>query len=128
MSAEPRHDVEQRRALQLLAQRADGCTEAVLRARGFVPELIVSLVRARHATARPERMIVAGNAVSVTRIKITESGHEASGERMVWPPLVTSAFAASRAAVCTMTKTCSPMSSAAGSSILRKYIGFAPGG
>jgi hypothetical protein len=36
--------------------------------------------------------------------------------------------AASPGAVCATTTTRSPMSSASGASILRKYIGFAPGG
>jgi hypothetical protein len=73
----PKLDVERGCALALLARRTDGCTEAVLLARGFRPELIADLVGAGLATSRPERMIVIGRAVLVTRIKITESGLEA---------------------------------------------------
>ena len=78
----PKLDAEHGRALAPLACRTDGCTEAVLLARGFMPELITDLVRAGLATSRPKRMIVVGNAVSVTRIKVTESGREVAGNAL----------------------------------------------
>ena len=77
----PNLNAGHRRALELLANTSDGCTEALMLAQGLTPKLIGAVVRAGHATARPERMIVAGNAVSVTRIKITESRHEALAVR-----------------------------------------------
>jgi hypothetical protein len=44
--------IEQRRALQLLAEAPNGHTEAALRARGFTPTLLVELA-ARGYSAMP---------------------------------------------------------------------------
>jgi hypothetical protein len=46
-----RTNVEQRRALELLAPCRDGCTESILLAHGFTVAQMVELVRAGLATA-----------------------------------------------------------------------------
>lgn len=52
-------EAERRRPLELLAScNAEGCSEALLLAHGFSVELMVELVRAGLATARPERWSV----------------------------------------------------------------------
>jgi hypothetical protein len=52
--------IEQRRALQLLAEAPNGYTEAALRARGFTPTLLVELAANGYVVARPETMKAAG--------------------------------------------------------------------
>lgn len=69
--------VRRRRALELLASCADGCTEAILIAHGFTVEQMVELVRIGHATAQTERVIAGGRAIEIARIKITEAGRRA---------------------------------------------------
>jgi hypothetical protein len=68
----------QRRALQLLAGSPNGCTEALLNASGFQPDLISELVRARLAAAQP-RLVQrpSGGSVGVIVIAITEEGRRA---------------------------------------------------
>jgi hypothetical protein len=70
-------DAKRRRALELLASCADGCTEAILVAHGFTVEQMVELIRIGHATAQTERVIADGRAVEVARLKITEAGRRA---------------------------------------------------
>jgi hypothetical protein len=63
------------RALTLLANSADGRTEARLLSRGLTREVISGLIRDGLATASTERV---GRApVEVVRIKITEAGRAA---------------------------------------------------
>jgi hypothetical protein len=68
----------QRRALQLLARRPNGCTEALLTASGFQLDLISELVRARLAAAQP-RLIQRprGESIGIIVIAITEAGRKA---------------------------------------------------
>jgi hypothetical protein len=46
--------IEQRRVLQMLAGSPHGCTEPALRAHGFTVGLLVGLVGAGLAVAKPE--------------------------------------------------------------------------
>jgi hypothetical protein len=48
-----------RRALELLAGSRDGCTEAVMLARGFMVGMMVELVNAGLASASTERIVAA---------------------------------------------------------------------
>jgi hypothetical protein len=66
-----------RRALELLASCADGCTEAILIAHGFTVEQMVELVRIGHATAQTERVIAGGredlfDALTSSRARLTD--------------------------------------------------------
>ena len=67
---------DRRRALELLADNRDGCTEALMIAHGFSIELMVEVVRARLAIAAAER-VVAGGKYEVARVRITEAGRRA---------------------------------------------------
>ena len=69
------------RALSLLANSADGRTEARLLSRGFTREEISGLIRDGLATASTVR--VGRTPVEVVRVKITEAGRAAlaRGER-----------------------------------------------
>jgi hypothetical protein len=69
-----------RRALALLAESSDGCTEAIMLAHGFTLELLVDMVRAGLATAHVERMVSGKRKVEVTRVKITDAGRRALGK------------------------------------------------
>jgi hypothetical protein len=72
-----RTNVEQRRALELLASCRDGRTESILLAHGFTIEQMVELLRAGLATATPERVIAGGKPIEVARGRITEVGRRA---------------------------------------------------
>jgi hypothetical protein len=65
---------DRRRALELLADCAYGCTEAVMLAHGLKHAVLVCLVRDGLATAEPERMCTSGQAIEVIRVKITMAG------------------------------------------------------
>jgi hypothetical protein len=56
----PRQNIEQRRALQLLAEAPHGMSDSILRRHGFSPTLIVGLVGAGFAEAKPRTMKAAG--------------------------------------------------------------------
>jgi hypothetical protein len=75
----PELTVEQRRALQLLAEAPNGCTEAALRARGFTPPLVVGLVGWGYADAKPQTMRAAGKTFGFMRFVITDAGRRAIG-------------------------------------------------
>ena len=67
--------IRRQRALSLLANSADGRTEARLLSHGFTREVISGLIRDGLATANTSRV---GRApVEVVRIKITEAGRAA---------------------------------------------------
>jgi hypothetical protein len=65
------------RALTLLAECANGCSEAIMLAHGFTPKLIANLVCAGLATARAEHMHCGGRAIELTRLRITAAGRRA---------------------------------------------------
>jgi len=70
---------DRRRALELLAASADGCPEAVMLAHGFSIDMLVELINAGLATARPERILVGGYPEERTRVRITQEGRRALG-------------------------------------------------
>jgi hypothetical protein len=70
-----------RRAIELLASCADGCSEAILMAHGFTVEQMAELVRSGLATAQTERVMAGGRAIEVARVRITEAGRQAIGKR-----------------------------------------------
>jgi hypothetical protein len=71
--------IEQRRALQLLAEAPNGYTEAALRARGFTPTLLVELAARGYVVPRTESMNAAGKTFGFMRFVITDSGRTAIG-------------------------------------------------
>jgi hypothetical protein len=72
---------DERRLLELLAESAEGCTDALLMARGFKLDVLISVVRAEFATAKPERTFAAGKPVERTRVQITDAGRRALAKR-----------------------------------------------
>ena len=66
-----------RRALELLAQRRNGCSEALMLSLGFPAALLVELVRDGLATATLKRMMAGDRAIDVTQVQITRAGRKA---------------------------------------------------
>jgi hypothetical protein len=62
------------RALELLVSSPEGCTDAVLTAHGFTPELIAELTRAGLARFEVEQILLDGRQIDVPRIRITDVG------------------------------------------------------
>jgi hypothetical protein len=62
---------DRRRALELLASRPDGYTEAIMLAHGFSTEMLVRLVRDGLASAKAEHMVAGGQRLEIARVKIT---------------------------------------------------------
>jgi hypothetical protein len=62
--------------LELLASCRDGCTEAMMRARGITVEHLIELVRAGLATATAERIVAGRRTVEVARLRITDAGRQ----------------------------------------------------
>jgi hypothetical protein len=75
----PELTVEQRRALQLLAEVPNGYADAALRARGFSPSLIIGLVSAGLVVVKPYTMRAAGRTFGIMRFAITDAGRRAIG-------------------------------------------------
>jgi hypothetical protein len=75
----PELTVERRRALQLLAEAPNGMTDQASRAHGFSPALIVGLVGAGYAEAKPRTMRAAGKTFAFMRFVITSAGRCAIG-------------------------------------------------
>jgi hypothetical protein len=69
--------VDQRRALTVLADSSDGCTEAILLAHGFKLALLVELVRDGSTSATRNRVRAGTRMLDVTRVRITEAGRKA---------------------------------------------------
>jgi hypothetical protein len=65
---------ERRRALQLLARSPSGCTESLLLAHGFSPEMVGRLVLDGLVTTQVGVVQAGWRALTVTWIEITESG------------------------------------------------------
>jgi hypothetical protein len=65
---------DRRRALELLASSPDGCSEAIMLARGFTVEQIAELVHAGLATTNAERVAMDARTIEVARVRITEAG------------------------------------------------------
>jgi hypothetical protein len=82
-------EVEQRRALKMLAGSAHDVTEDLLvLAHGFDSDMIAGLIRAGFATARRENIRAGRESVEVVRIRITDAGRQAlETGRMLTKPL-----------------------------------------
>jgi hypothetical protein len=70
-------DEECRRALALLAENPDGCTRAIMLARGFPLEPLNRLVRAGLVTSHLDREERPDKAIEIVRLRITETGRRA---------------------------------------------------
>ena len=70
---------DERRLLELLAESANGATDALLQAHGFTLGMMVDVVRAGLATATAERVLAAGRPVESTRVWITDAGAAGGG-------------------------------------------------
>jgi hypothetical protein len=66
-----------RRALELLASSADGCTEALLFAHGFTDATIAGLVDTGLVAATTKRVLAGQGPVDLTWFKITGRGRAA---------------------------------------------------
>jgi hypothetical protein len=72
--------IEQRRALTLLAGVGPmGATQALMLAHGFNIEMLVELVDDELASATPESTRARGQAMQITRLRITDVGRQALG-------------------------------------------------
>jgi hypothetical protein len=67
----------ERRLLELLADRTNGASEALLLARGFSRKVILDLLHTGCLTTTPERTFAAGKPVHITRVQITDAGRRA---------------------------------------------------
>jgi hypothetical protein len=76
---DPDLTIEQRRALQMLADASNGCTDRVLRRCGLSVGPLVGLVAAGYAVAKPQTTKAAGGTVGVMRFAITDAGRSAIG-------------------------------------------------
>jgi hypothetical protein len=72
---------DERRLLEMLAGSPDGTTDALLTAHGFKLDVLISVVSAELATATAERVCASGKPVEVTRVRITNAGRQALGDR-----------------------------------------------
>jgi hypothetical protein len=65
---------DRRRALTVLGDNPDGCTQAILLAHGFKSQLLAELVRTKLVTEHSERVMQGGRPINVTRMRITAAG------------------------------------------------------
>ena len=72
---------DRRRALELLASSPDGCSEAVMLARGFTVEQMDELHRAGLATTNAEREAMGARTIELARVRITEAGRSTLSKR-----------------------------------------------
>jgi hypothetical protein len=72
---------DRRRALELLASSPDGCSEAIMLARGFTVEQMDELVHAGLATTNAERVAMVGRTIEVAKMRITEAGRSTLSKR-----------------------------------------------
>jgi hypothetical protein len=72
-----RADDERRRALALLAENPDGCSRAIMLARGFPLSLLNRLIRAGLATSHIELEERPDKPIEIVRLRITETGRRA---------------------------------------------------
>jgi hypothetical protein len=74
----PRLNVEQRRALDMLASAGpNGAPQALLSAHGFDASMIAELVNHGLATLTAEKVRVGGKLIAVAKARITEAGRDA---------------------------------------------------
>jgi hypothetical protein len=77
MRPKSRLDGEGIRALTLLAENRDGCSRAIMSARGFRLLLLDQLICAGLATSYIQREQRGDKAIVIVRVKITEAGRKA---------------------------------------------------
>jgi hypothetical protein len=77
----PNYPAEWRRALEVLAKSADGCTTSILLAHGFPSTLVADLITLGLATAKSEHIQAGQRTADVTRVRITDAGRVALGRR-----------------------------------------------
>ena len=70
----PDYPAEWRRALEMVAASADGCTTSLLLAHGATSTLIAGLVDCRLVTATSDRIMAGQRSVDVMRVRITDAG------------------------------------------------------
>lgn len=75
----PEYPAEWRRALDMLARSADGCSASLLSAHGFRPEVIAGLVDSGLAVSRTQRIVAGERPIEVTRFMVTDAGRAALG-------------------------------------------------
>jgi hypothetical protein len=66
-------------ALSVLAGSPDGCSEAMLRSRGFTVDAMADLIHAKLVSAVIERLIDGEETIDVMRLRITEAGRRFRG-------------------------------------------------
>ena len=77
----PDQSADWRRALEVLAKSADGCTTSILLAHGFPSTVVADLITMGLATAKSERVRAGQRTIDVTRVRITEAGRVALGRQ-----------------------------------------------
>jgi hypothetical protein len=71
---------EQRRALRILARNPNGCTDAVMMARGFEREILAMLVFDGLVNVEAHETILGRRHMKVFWLRITEAGRKAIAE------------------------------------------------
>jgi hypothetical protein len=71
-----------RRALEIIADHPDGCTEAKLAAHDIPADVLIDLVQSGLAIARNERVGDEDGIIEVTRLGITDAGMRVLAARM----------------------------------------------
>jgi hypothetical protein len=69
--------LDRNHALTLLAEHPNGCSSAIMVARGCSPALLNRLVRTGLATSQIERKRRGDKAIEIVCVKITEAGRKA---------------------------------------------------
>jgi hypothetical protein len=77
----PDYPAEWRRALEVLAKSADGCSTSIMLAHGFASSVVAELIATGLATVKSEHIRAGQRTVDVTRVRITEAGRVALGRR-----------------------------------------------
>jgi hypothetical protein len=72
-----RLDEDRRRALAVPTENPDGCSRAIMLARGFPLSVLNGLARAGLATSHVEREERGDKAIEIVRVKITDAGRRA---------------------------------------------------
>jgi hypothetical protein len=68
------YPAEWRRALEVLAESADGSTTSALLELGFASSVVAELIMAGLATAKSEHIQAGQRTADVTRVRITDAG------------------------------------------------------
>jgi hypothetical protein len=74
-----RLDDDRRRALGIIAESPDGCSRAIMLARGFPLSVLIRLVRAGLATSHIETEERGEKVIEIVRVKIADAGRRALG-------------------------------------------------